>query len=167
MDLTKQKTSRRSMIKSMFATMVASGAGMLGIAQAKPADPVQSGTGSNGEILKYPVRNQQDEIPLYSRVTVHNGLVYIAGTGEHSDGDAADHTVAILDKIEEALLEVGSSMDKVLKANVYLHDLNDYGVMNDAYRGRFGENPPVRTTVGNYGGIPGRSLVEIDCIAAL
>ena len=33
-------------------------------------------------------------------------------------------------------------------------------------RGRFGANPPVRTTVACYGGIPGRSLVEIDCIAA-
>ena len=58
-------------------------------------------------------------------------------------------------------------MDKVLKVNVYLHDLNDYQGMNDVYRGRFGENPPVRTTVAVFGGVPGDSLVEIDCIAAL
>jgi 2-iminobutanoate/2-iminopropanoate deaminase len=39
--------------------------------------------------------------------------------------------------------------------------------MNDAYRGRFGKNPPVRTTIAAAGGIPGNSLVEIDCIAAI
>ena len=59
------------------------------------------------------------------------------------------------------------TMDKVLKVNVYLHDLEDYAGMNEVYRGRFGPNPPVRTTIAAYGGIPGKSLVEIDCIAAL
>jgi len=58
-------------------------------------------------------------------------------------------------------------MEKVLKVNVYLHDLADYQAMNEVYRGKFGENPPVRTTIAAYGGIPGDSLVEIDCIAAL
>ena len=38
--------------------------------------------------------------------------------------------------------------------------------MNAVFRGRFGANPPVRTTIACYGGIPGSSLVEIDCIAA-
>ncbi len=58
-------------------------------------------------------------------------------------------------------------MDKVLKVNVYLHDLNDYKGMNEVYRGRFGDHPPVRTTVAVFGGVPGDSLVEIDCIATL
>ena len=58
-------------------------------------------------------------------------------------------------------------MEKVLKVNVYLHDLEDYNGMNEVFRGRFGPNPPVRTTIACYGGVPGKSLVEIDCIAAL
>ena len=58
-------------------------------------------------------------------------------------------------------------MEKVLKVNVYLHDIRDYDGLNAAYRGRFGDSPPVRTTVSCYGGIPGNSLVEIDCIATL
>jgi enamine deaminase RidA (YjgF/YER057c/UK114 family) len=37
--------------------------------------------------------------------------------------------------------------------------------MNEVYLGRFGKNPPVRTTVATYGGVPGNSLVEMDCIA--
>jgi len=39
--------------------------------------------------------------------------------------------------------------------------------MNEVFRGRFGKNPPVRTTVATYGGVPGDSLVEMDCIASL
>ena len=57
------------------------------------------------------------------------------------------------------------SVDKVLKVNVYLNDLKDYDGMNAVFRGRFGSNPPVRTTIAAAGGIPGNSLVEIDCIA--
>jgi enamine deaminase RidA (YjgF/YER057c/UK114 family) len=56
-------------------------------------------------------------------------------------------------------------MTKVLKVNVYLNDLKDYAAMNDVFRGKFGPEPPVRTTIAAAGGIPGNSLVEIDCIA--
>lgn len=58
-------------------------------------------------------------------------------------------------------------MNHVLKVNVYLNDLKDYKAMNEAYKGRFGDLPPVRTTIAAAGGIPGDSLVEIDCIAFL
>jgi len=73
----------------------------------------------------------------------------------------------VLNQIEAELKKAGSSMDKVLKVNVYLHDIKDYDAMNEAYRGRFGNSPPVRTTIACYGGIPGSSLVEIDAIAAV
>ena len=46
-------------------------------------------------------------------------------------------------------------MDKVLKVNVYLNDLKDYTGMNEAFRGRFGHEPGVRTTIAAAGGIPG------------
>jgi enamine deaminase RidA (YjgF/YER057c/UK114 family) len=70
-----------------------------------------------------------------------------------------------LKELEKELIAAGSSMEKVLKVNVYLADLNDYKGMNEVYLGRFGKNPPVRTTVATYGGVPGNSLVEMDCIA--
>ena len=72
----------------------------------------------------------------------------------------------MLNQLEAELKKVGSSMDKVLKVNVYLHDIKDYEGMNAVFRGRFGPNPPVRTTIACYGGVPGSSLVEMDCIAA-
>ena len=49
--------------------------------------------------------------------------------------------------------------------NVYLNDLKDYKAMNEVFLGRFGAEPGVRTTIAAAGGIPGDSLVEIDCIA--
>jgi len=52
----------------------------------------------------------------------------------------------------------------VLKAQVYLADLKDYADMNEVFQGRFGTEPPVRTTV-SVAGVPGKSLVEIDVIA--
>jgi enamine deaminase RidA (YjgF/YER057c/UK114 family) len=54
----------------------------------------------------------------------------------------------------------------VLKVTVLLNDIQDYSAMNEVYKGRFGKNPPVRTTVAvAKGGVPGNSLVEMDAIA--
>jgi enamine deaminase RidA (YjgF/YER057c/UK114 family) len=68
--------------------------------------------------------------------------------------------------IEDDLIKAGSSMEKVLKVNVYLNDFADYKGMNEVYKGRFGSKPPARTTVAvAKGGIPGDSIVEMDVIA--
>ncbi len=108
-----------------------------------------------------------EKTPLFSGVTSYGGLVFIAGVGAHFEGDIKAHTKHVLDEIQKKLEEVGSSMEKVLKVNVYLNDLKDYAGMNEMFLGRFGPEPPVRTTIAAAGGIPGNSLVEIDCIATL
>jgi 2-iminobutanoate/2-iminopropanoate deaminase len=108
-----------------------------------------------------------EKTPLFSGVTSYGGLVFIAGVGAHFEGDIKAHTKHVLDEIQKKLEEVGSSMEKVLKVNVYLNDLKDYTAMNEMFLGRFGPEPPVRTTIAAAGGIPGNSLVEIDCIATL
>lgn len=103
--------------------------------------------------------------PLFSQITTFGDLVFIAGIGAHFEGDIKAHTEHVLKEIEKRLIDAGSSMDKVLKVNVYLNDLKDYQGMNEVFRGKFGSEPPVRTTIAAAGGIPGNSLVEIDCIA--
>lgn len=103
--------------------------------------------------------------PLFSGAVSYNNLLFIAGKGAHFEGDIKAHTKHVLDEVEKELVNAGSSMDKVLKCNVYLNDLKDYTAMNEVFRGRFGEEPPVRTTIAAAGGIPGNSLVEIDVIA--
>ena len=105
--------------------------------------------------------------PLFSGVVTYGGLVFISGIGAHFPGDVKAHTDHVLNEIKQRLEQVGSSMEKVLKVNVYLNDLKDYDAMNEVFRGRFGPEPGVRTTIAAAGGIPGNSLVEIDCIACL
>ncbi len=114
-----------------------------------------------GEIIK------DQDIPLFSGAVKHGNTLYIAGKGAHFEGDIKSHTDHVLKELKKGLEANGSSMEKVLKVNVYLADLADYKGMNEVFRGRFGEHPPVRTTVATYGGVPGDSLVEMDCIAAI
>jgi 2-iminobutanoate/2-iminopropanoate deaminase len=103
--------------------------------------------------------------PLFSGAVSYGNLLFIAGKGAHFEGDIKAHTKHVLDEVEKELVNAGSSMEKVLKCNVYLNDLKDYQAMNEVFRGRFGPEPPVRTTIAAAGGIPGNSLVEIDVIA--
>ena len=104
--------------------------------------------------------------PLYSPELSFGNLVFVSGKGAGTDakGDITAQTTSVLDQIEESLKLAGSSMDRVLKVNVYLTDMKNFEGMNKAYINRFGPEPPVRTTVA-ITAIPDGSLVEIDCIA--
>ncbi len=117
--------------------------------------------------VHWPGGKRPAKTPLFSSVVSYGGLVFLSGIGAHFEGDIKAHTKHVLDEIQKKLESVGSSMEKVLKVNVYLNDLKDYTAMNEVFLGRFGPEPPVRTTIAAAGGIPGKSLVEIDCIASL
>ena len=106
-----------------------------------------------------------DSPPLFSPAVAYGNLLFISGAGAHFQGDIKAHTKKVLDDIQAQLEDAGSSMDKCLKCNVYLNDIKDWDAMNEVFKGRFGAEPPVRTTVAPAGGIPGGSLVEIDVIA--
>ena len=153
-----EPNSRRKALKGVLAAMAVG----LGVSSVKAATPKE---GKSKKIAGN--ITMQDDVPLFSGHTILGNLVFIAGKGAHFEGDIGDHTDHVLKELEKELVKAGSSMEKVLKVNVYLHDLNDYHGMNKVFRGRFGKNPPVRTTVATYGGVPGDSLVEIDCIASL
>jgi enamine deaminase RidA (YjgF/YER057c/UK114 family) len=105
---------------------------------------------------------------LFNSTVQFGNLIFIAGVGAHVEpNEIKAHTKIVLDSIQKQLEAAGSSMDKVLKCNVYLNDLKDYAGMNEVFKGRFGDEPPVRTTIAAAGGIPGNSLVEIDVIACV
>lgn len=147
---------RRSLLKKLAASAAGVfGAGFL----AKAENSLPNSEKQVGNITT------DQEIPLFSGHTKHGNMVFVAGKGAHFEGSVTEHTKHVLDELEKELKSAGSSMQKVLKVNVYLADLADYNEMNEAYRGRFGNKPPVRTTVATYGGVPGNSLVEMDCIA--
>jgi len=102
--------------------------------------------------------------PMYSEAIAFGDFVFISGHGV-AKGTVGEQTTAVLNQIEAALKLAGSSLANCVKANVYLQNLDDYKAMNAAYLGRFGDKPPVRTTVA-VAGIPLEGcLVEIEVIA--
>jgi 2-iminobutanoate/2-iminopropanoate deaminase len=150
------KTERRTALKKMFASVL----GLTGIGLAASAKAIPAEKEANS------ITNFQNA-PLFSGNTKYGNLVFVAGKGAHvAPFEIKAHTEIVLRAMEDELIKAGSSMEKVLKVNVYLNDIADYKGMNEAYKGRFGANPPVRTTVAvAKGGVPGDSLVEMDCIA--
>jgi len=142
--------NRRTLLKTAVAGLAAAGA-----AQAQ-----------TGPTKKVHYRGKKPEkTPLFSGAVSYGNLLFIAGKGAHVPGDILSHTKIVLDELQAELENAGSSMDKVLKVSVFLNDIKDWEAMNTVYKGRFGDNPPVRTTVAPAGGIPGNSLVEMDVIA--
>jgi 2-iminobutanoate/2-iminopropanoate deaminase len=109
--------------------------------------------------------SKPDKTPLFSGAVSYGNLLFIAGKGAHYQGDIKAHTKTVLDELQAELENAGSSMEKVLKVSVFLNDIKDWASMNEVFQGRFGAEPPVRTTVAPAGGIPGGSLVEMDVIA--
>ena len=158
---------RRNVLKRILLSVT--GATGLGLFAAKAegvaATPSAPAKAPEKEALNVVTDDQQ--VPLFSGSTKFNGLVFIAGKGAHVEPfEIKAHTEIVLKELEKELIAAGSSMEKVLKVTVFLNDIADYAGMNEVYKGRFGSKPPVRTTVAvAKGGVPGNSLVEMDCIA--
>lgn len=136
------KTKRRTALKKLFATV----AGVTGTAS---------------------LTNAANDAALAQATDTFENLVFISGVGAHvAPFTIENHAEIVLKGVEASLKRAGSSMSQVLKAQVWLDDLKDFEAMNKIYRGRFGDKPPVRTTVAvAKGGVPGDSLIEIDVIA--
>ncbi|HSY73093.1 MAG TPA: RidA family protein [Alloacidobacterium sp.] len=148
--------SRRSLLKGAAAT-----AGGVALA-AVPAQAMQT---ASPERKAHTIGPKPDKTPLFNSAVSYGNLLFLAGIGAHFPGDIKAHTAHVLDELQKQLENAGSSMSKVLKVNVYLNDIKDWEAMNTVYAGRWGDTPPVRTTIAAAGGIPGNSLVEMDCIA--
>lgn len=134
---------------------------------AATAIPAKAQTPAPTKRVIYKNGKKPEKTPLFNSTVTFGNLVFISGVGYHEPGDIKVHTKGVLDSIKAQLESVGSSMEKVLKCNVYLSDLKDYKEMNEVFQGSFGDEPPVRTTIAAAGGIPGNSLVEIDVIACI
>lgn len=157
----KKTQSRRDILKD--AVKVAA-AGSVALA-AGSAQAQTKSSQSTLEKKSYSMGPKPEKTPLFSSAISYGNLLFLAGIGAHFPGDIKAHTTHVLDEMKKHLENAGSSMEKVLKVNVYLNDLKDYAGMNEVFQGSFGSVPPVRTTVAPAGGIPGNSLVEIECIA--
>jgi 2-iminobutanoate/2-iminopropanoate deaminase len=162
------ETQRRSALKKLLMAIGGTvGIGVLAKAEGGAAAATRTPAATApAEKEVFNVVDQQ-EVPLFSQATKFNGMVFIAGQGAHVEPfEIKAHTEIVLKGLEKQLIAAGSSMEKVLKVTVFLNDIADYQGMNEVFKGRFGKNPPVRTTIAvAKGGVPGNSLVEMDCMA--
>ncbi len=107
----------------------------------------------------------------YSHAFRVGDLVFVTGTGpigasgEVVGDDVVTQTHKVIDNIEAILVAAGLTLADVVKVNTYLADATTFPDYDAAYRTRFAEPYPVRTTVGvSLDQVPGM-LVEIDCVA--
>jgi reactive intermediate/imine deaminase len=102
--------------------------------------------------------------PAYSTGISLGNLLFLSGIVCRTPGDIKVHTEFVLGEMKKQLEAAGSSMEKVLRCTVFLADMKDFAAMNEIYTGKFGEDPPTRSTIA-AAGIPANSLIEIDAIA--
>jgi len=107
----------------------------------------------------------------YSQAIVEGDFIFVAGqgpinpgTGKVELGDARSETKRVFENMRAILDAAGSSLDHVVKCNVYLRDINDFAAMNEVYQTYFSAPFPARTTI-QAGALPGGIAVEIECIA--
>ena len=107
----------------------------------------------------------------YSQATKANGFVFTSGqiaidpsTQQVITGDIAAQTERVLRNRSEILEAAGSGLGKVVRATVFLKDMDDFAAMNAVYGKYFGSSAPARSTV-EVARLPKDVLVEIDVIA--
>lgn len=107
----------------------------------------------------------------YSQAVAHNGLLFISGqlglhpeTGEFAEGIEAQ-TRQALQNLVAILTAAGLTPRHVLKATIYVADMNDFGLVNELYAEVFQPPFPAREVV-QAAALPKNGLVEISAIAA-
>ena len=106
--------------------------------------------------------------PRMSGVVVHNGVAYLAGQVPSSkQGDIGEQTADVLRTIDKLLAEAGTSKANLLRAEIFLTDMNDFAGMNKVWDAWVvpGHTPPRATVLA--GMINPEWKVEIVVTAAL
>ena len=116
--------------------------------------------------------NAPKPIGPYSQAVIAGGLLFVSGqipldpaTGELVEGDIEAQTEQVLKNLMAILKEAKAGPEHVVKATVFLRDMQDFPRMNEVYARYFGKEPPARSTV-QAAALPRGVAVEIDVIAA-
>ncbi len=119
------------------------------------------------------IKTDKASLPVgpYNQAVVVGHLVYTAGQipldaqGRMVPGGISEQTQQVIANLKAVLEASGSALDKVIKATVFLKDLNDFSGMNAVYASHFpSATAPARTTI-QVARIPKDSLVEIEVVA--
>ncbi len=157
--------TRRNFSGRLAAVLSAAGftvAALAGTAEAKSNKGIQK---LNGE------GKPADGKQMITPIVVHNGLIYVAGQGAHDPGPAekfeiGHHTTIVMDNVKKLVEAGGGTVDSILQLTVFLADIKYYDGMNQVFKTYFPNGGPARTTVA-VAALPGNSLVEINCTAAV
>lgn len=125
------------------------------------------------EIIEIPVISESIRkigVPL-SPVVRANGFIFVSGmpgidlsSGALVNGDIESQTTACLDALKFCLESAGSTLDKVVKATVYVSNAAHFARVNKIYAQYFPRDRPARTFVA-IGSWPLDFDIEIECIA--
>ena len=164
-----------SVTRRTFATRFASALSALGVRAAILPTTMLAQNSSATDVDGIRKLNSEgkpgSEKDVIMPVVVHNGLIYVAGQGAHDSRDSKEwtiesHTTMVMDKIKKHVEIGGGSMDSILQANVFLVKIEHWDGMHKVFATYFPHGGPSRTTVA-VAALPGDSLVEINCIAAV
>jgi 2-iminobutanoate/2-iminopropanoate deaminase len=115
--------------------------------------------------------NAPKAIGPYAQAIKANGFIYTAGqipldpkTGNFVEGGITAQTRRVLENLKAVLEAGGSTLDRVVKATVFLKNMADFAAMNDVYAQYLGSAKPARSTVA-VAELPRGALVEIDLVA--
>jgi 2-iminobutanoate/2-iminopropanoate deaminase len=160
----------RRAFATRFATLF-SGLGLA--AAAPPAGAAADAKDDGGGVKKLGWDGKPAGTGFITPLITYNGVIYIAGQGAHSHDtgetfpkDIDNHTKHVMEYVKHYVELGGGTMDSILQLTVFLAKIEDYDGMNNVFKTYFPNGGPARTTVA-VANLPGDSLVEINCTAAI
>jgi 2-iminobutanoate/2-iminopropanoate deaminase len=164
-------SNRRSFAARLAALLP--GLAASGAALNATAAPAPSPQGAASGVKKLDYSGKPAGTGFITPLILHNDTIYIAGQGAHSHDaegqfpmDIETHTKKVMENVKTLVETGGGTMDSILQLTVYLTKIDDYDGMNKVFKTYFPNGGPARTTVA-VAALPGNSLVEINCIAAV
>lgn len=122
-------------------------------------------------IMKYVATERAPKaIGPYAQAVAVNGFIYTSGqiplqpNGELVEGTIVEQTDQVFANLKAVLEEAGSSLEKVVKATVFIKDMDEFAALNEVYAKHFGSHTPARSTV-EVARLPKDVKVEIEVIA--
>jgi 2-iminobutanoate/2-iminopropanoate deaminase len=150
------KQTRRGLLKNAAKTAMAAGAVLT----------AQEASAQAGRMMKKDATGKPATPFPFTTVVSFGNLLFVSGIGCRVAGTIEEETKWVLDEIEKNLVAAGSSLDKVLKVNVFLEDIKEFERMNAVYKTRrWGSVFPARNTVQPAALPTGDHGLAIDCIA--
>jgi 2-iminobutanoate/2-iminopropanoate deaminase len=107
----------------------------------------------------------------YSQAISAGDLIFTSGqipldpeTQQIVTGDIRVQTERVMENLSAVLQAAGVGFERVVKATIFVVDLNDFAAVNEVYGRRFPKDPPARSTV-QVAALPKGARVEIELIA--